>query len=498
MRMSLSAQALLVQHSLHAEAILLDDGTTLQLQADVRLVPTRRLVCQAMWQNQTVYAKLFFGHGAEEYARRDQQGVEAIQRARIQTPSILACSRVCNKQIYVLIFEAIESSQHAEAFYTQALPKARLELVQQLVTIVAKQHQAGLIQTDMYLKNFLVTSSIAASSTLQATNIYSIDGDGIRQMTRLSQSRALHNLSVLLSKIDVIELQQHLKAWLDVYATQRGWLSAPSINRVKKLIHDARWKATIRYADHKVFRQCTDVEVKQDAMQFMAMARSFAKNAEVMTASTVDALIDRSTILKDGNTCTVSLATLADQSVVIKRYNIKSIWHWLSRMWRPSRAAVSWANAHRLQLLDVPTPKPAALFETRIFGLRGKAYFISEYLDAPDLAESFALMTDSSQRAALVKAVVQLCYRLWLLQISHGDFKATNIKVLAVQPVLIDLDSMQQHRCSYFANRAHVKDLQRLMQNWKDNTSLYNAFVQSFKVIYHDHTPLKQANILSD
>jgi hypothetical protein len=69
---------------------------------------------------------------------------------------------------------------------------------------------------------------------------------------------------------------------------------------------------------------------------------------------------------------------------------------------------------------------------------------------------------------------------------------------LAGQPVLIDLDSMQQHRCAYFAHRGHVKDLQRLMQNWKHDTSLYNAFVKSFKVVYADHTLLKQASVLSD
>jgi tRNA A-37 threonylcarbamoyl transferase component Bud32 len=114
------------------------------------------------------------------------------------------------------------------------------------------------------------------------------------------------------------------------------------------------------------------------------------------------------------------------------------------------------------------------------------------------LAESFKALTDKVERAALVKAVVQLCYRLYLLQISHGDLKATNIKVLAGQPVLIDLDSMQQRRYAFFANHAHAKDLQRLMQNWKDDTSLYNAFIKSFKVVYANHTLLKQANILSD
>jgi tRNA A-37 threonylcarbamoyl transferase component Bud32 len=487
MSLSPSAQALLSQHGLSAVAIALENGTTLQLLTDVRLVPARRLVCQAIWQNRTVFAKLFFGQRASEYAQRDQQGIAALQAAHIQAPSILSFTRAQAVNAYVLVFEAIEPSQNAEVFYAQASPNARANLMRQLITIVAKQHQAGLLQTDMYLKNFLVRSS----------TIYSIDGDGIRKVANLSRRKALHNLSVLLSKVDVIELEQHLTEWLDWYAKEQGWLAPPSFKMMQKRIQHARWKATTRYAEHKVFRQCTDVQVKQNARQFLAIAQSFSNLSTEMTADALDTSINHATLLKDGNTCTVSLVAFAEQAVVIKRYNIKGLGHRLSRMWRPSRAAISWANAHRLQLLDVPTPRPVALLEARYMGLRGKAYFISEYLDAPDLAESFRRLTDKAQRAALIKAVVQLCYRLQLLQISHGDFKATNIKVLAGQPVLIDLDSMQQHRCAYFANRGHVKDLQRLMQNWKDDTSLYNAFVKSFKMVYIDHRPLKQA-ILSD
>lgn len=488
MALSSYAQALLSEYGLNANAIALENGTTLQLLTDVRLVPARRLVCMAIWQNKAVFVKLFFGQQAKEYAQRDQQGIVALQSAHIQSPTILAFTNVKAVSVYVLIFEAIEPSQNAEAFYAQASLNRRVKLIRQLVSIVAKQHQAGLIQTDMYLKNFLVQSSV----------IYSIDGDGVRKVASFSQQKALHNLSVLLSKVDVIELEHHLTEWLDLYAKERGWLAPPTLKAMQRRIQKARWKSTTRYADHKVFRQCTDVQVKQTAEQFLAIAQPFSNSFTAMSAEMLDDSIRRATLLKDGNTCTVSFTTLAEQALVIKRYNIKGVGHFLSRAWRPSRAAISWANAHRLQLLGIATPNPVALLETRYMGLRGRAYFISEYVNAPDLAESFDGLKDNVQRAALIRALVQLCYRLQQLQISHGDFKATNIKVLAGQPVLIDLDSMQQHRCEYFANRGHVKDLQRLMQNWKGDTSLYNAFVKSFKMVYSDHALLKQANILSD
>ncbi|HSI25062.1 MAG TPA: lipopolysaccharide kinase InaA family protein, partial [Methylotenera sp.] len=187
--------------------------------------------------------------------------------------------------------------------------------------------------------------------------------------------------------------------------------------------------------------------------------------------------------------------------IVIKRYNIKHFWHGLSRAFRPTRAAASWANAHRLSILEIATAKPIALYEQRIFGLlgfnlRSRAYFLAEYLDLPDVAEYFAQTQDKAQRAEAVKNIATIFYKLYLLQISHGDMKATNIKMHGTQPVLIDLDSMRQHGKTNIA--AHVRDLQRFMQNWKDNSSLYNAFVKTFKVVYPDDSLLIRAGIATN
>ena len=73
--------------------------------------------------------------------------------------------------------------------------------------------------------------------------------------------------------------------------------------------------------------------------------------------------------------------------------------------------------------------------------------------------------------------------------------KASNIKVVDNQPVLIDLDSMIQHRFNRLALNGHARDLRRFMQNWQDTPALYNAFVKAFKVIYADNAPLQLAQI---
>lgn len=485
---------LLADFGITTPTLALDDGSVLTALDVVRYVPNRRCVCRAEWQGQDVYVKLFFGDKAEQYALRDIRGSECLQRAKLLTPQILRYSQLSQLEGRAVVFEAIAPAENAEEVLLLANESNQLALAKKVVKTVAELHGENLIQTDMYLKNFLVKHGA----------IYTIDGDGILLFNELPRKDALTNLSKLLSKFDVLMLNRHLSTLLEIYTEVRKWKELPDIEKVKLSVKAARYKATSAYANKKVFRQCTDVNVINTRHAFVAVRSHFSEFALPQAADELDDYITPDNIIKNGNTCTVALASLksslasADKlSVVIKRYNIKHFWHGVSRALRQTRAATSWGNAHRLQLLRLETADPVALIERRIFGLKRKAYFLTEYIDAPDMIAFFNQSFDKTLRAKVVKQTVQLFYRLYLLDISHGDMKASNIKVLADgKPSLIDLDSMQQHQGGVAAQKAHVRDVKRFMQNWKDQPSLYNAFVKVFKVVYADHAPLYAAQIL--
>jgi hypothetical protein len=68
--------------------------------------------------------------------------------------------------------------------------------------------------------------------------------------------------------------------------------------------------------------------------------------------------------------------------------------------------------------------------------------------------------------------------------------------VLDGNPLLIDLDSMQQHHFGLIAKYQHARDIRRFMRNWQQNEALSNAFKKVFKVVYADHQPLTLAQII--
>ena len=477
--------------------LTLADNSILDCQRVVRVIAQKRLVCQAIWQGKAVYVKLFLDTEANKYAARDANGVALLKQANINTPSLLCKTELIDKSAQadkvaqVLIFEAIVSENNAPAKNVEQIwptlsQNERLDLAQKLVIEVSKHHNAGLLQTDLYLKNFLVEND----------KIYTLDGDGIRQFAHLSPKQALQNLATLWSKFDELDIEKWQQSLAKTYVDISILNIVFAPDKLTKLANFHRLKVASHYADKKVFRTCTDVMVKSLRGDFFALNTQFLQTNIESSRDAYDEMIKQSEpLLKNGNSATVAKIDINNQAFVLKRYNIKNAWHGLRRALRPSRAAASWANAYRLQLLGIATAKPVALLETRRFRLRGKAYFISEYIDSPDVAQYFAQIKNKTDRAEAVKNIVTLFYKLYLLQISHGDLKASNIKIQGAQPVLIDLDSMRQHRFGYFAQKAHVRDLNRFMQNWQNQPALYNAFVKTFKVIYDDTTVLQQAGI---
>ena len=211
-----------------SQVLPLADGSYLQVIEYVRTVPGKRAVCRCVWNGLNVYAKVFIGRQAARYAERDAAGVNFLSEVNIKTPTLLLDTKLLNLQARVLIFAEVQGAINAEQAYKKAGDSYLL--LKSLVTEVALLHQHKILQTDLYLKNFLVDGD----------EIYTLDGDGIRQYRFLSPRRALKNLAVLISKFDVLEVEQWLPSLLQVYATARNWSSVPDLTAFKRLVNQHR------------------------------------------------------------------------------------------------------------------------------------------------------------------------------------------------------------------------------------------------------------------
>ena len=234
---------------------------------------------------------------------------------------------------------------------------------------------------------------------------------------------------------------------------------------------------------NKVFRDCSEVSVDREFFRFSSITRTHKTPTMLQLINNLDFEIDRGLKLKDGNTNTVSLISTSMGPLVVKRYNMKSVSHRISRLFRRTRASRSWSYGHLLNSLGIRTPHPIALIEERLGFLRGKAYLITEYspgYPAERLIEKKEFGNEPLLIANLIKA-------LFDNQLVHGDLKSQNFLIEDNGACILDLDSIFEVR-NIKIHRMHIrKELARFFRNWENHPKL--------RSIFHSH--LKSMDLLN-
>ncbi len=451
------------------------EGGTLLVEQWLRILPGKRLVGRAMQGDKPVLLKLFVGTGAKRHFERERSGLAALIEQGVPTPQLLGEGEIEGGGCYLIseFLSAAESLQQAwdalpcpDPGHTQAM-----ELLGQALTVVADMHGKGLTQSDLHLGNFLRLGE----------QVYVIDGDAVVALSPgqpLTAEQAQQNLAIFFAQL--MPEWDGLTELLLISYLQHNPLAlnpdqlASAIVRVRKR----------RQEDYlgKSLRDCTLFSVQRSWRRFTAVVRSQGERMRSLI-SDPDSHFGAQPLLKDGGSSTVVKVLVEDGPVVIKRYNIKGLMHWLKRFWRPSRAWHSWQAAHQLAFLGIATPAPLAMIERRFGPLRREAWLITEYCAGDNLfsvlGEAGQVKPDEVTGQALLKVFKQLV----AARISHGDFKATNLLWWDGQVVLIDLDAMQQHQSLKKWQQAWARDRARFIRNWPEGSPLANWLEQYLPVV---------------
>jgi len=414
----------------------------LQLLSLLRVLPGQRYVGAGVWRGRPVLAKLLVGSNAARQFQRELQGVKLLAAQGLTTPVLLADGRGEGEEQQQVLGEALAA--------------------------VAQMHKQGLWQEDLHLDNLL----------RHAGKLYLIDGAGIKAETpgqQLSRPRVLENLGVFFAQLPK-RLEPYTEELLVHYLLANAEHALP-MEALQKHIDKIRvWRQ--RDFLNKAGRDCSLFSVERSLTRLRAVVRSEAQ-ALLPVLEQADELIDRGHLYKTGGAASVARVEVDGRKRVIKRYNIKNTLHWLKRFWRPSRAWHSWIEGHRLSFLDIATPRPLAVLEQRVLGLRTRAYLVTDYIDGPDLIECFAPFVEQGDAPAeQVEALVQLMQQLIGERISHGDFKGHNLFWDRGRWSLIDLDAMCQHGSQGSFAPAFARDRARLLRNWPAESALYQRLDQ--------------------
>ncbi|WP_028693474.1 lipopolysaccharide kinase InaA family protein [Pseudomonas cremoricolorata] len=433
----------------------------------LRVLPGQRYVGAATWRGTPVLAKLLVGSNAARHFQRELEGARLLAAQGLKTPTLLADGLVDHEGGW-LLFEFLDDAQSLgqawqDVQHLTPLADAQQQVLGEALAAVAQMHAVGLWQDDLHLDNLL----------RQGGELYLIDGGGVKAETPgqpLSRQRVLENLGVFFAQLPK-RLEPFLEELLVHYLLSNAEHALP-LEALQKQIDKVRSWRLKDYLD-KAGRDCTLFSVERSLSGLQAIRRNeVAALAPVLAQA--DALLDQGHLYKTGGAASVARIEVGGRPLVLKRYNIKNTAHWFKRFWRPSRAWHSWIEGHRLECLGIATPRPLAVLEQRVLGLRSRAYLLTDYADGPDLTASFAPYVDSGAAPdEQVHALVQLMQQLIAARISHGDMKGHNLFWQDGQWSLIDLDAMCQHATQLSFASAYGRDRARLLRNWPSGSALH-------------------------
>lgn len=409
-----------------------------------RHLPGKRIAFRAHWGGVDVLVKLFF---QRKYLDRERAGLKALFETGVPCAQEV-WSLVDEGGGYFLATEFLQGAVSLQDCYEGLSLNQLKPLLRQALSLIAQLHRAGWMQADIHLDNFILSQS----------KLHVIDGGGVEPL-----SRPLNNLALFFAQM-IPDYDELVVEVIDAYGAD-----APSLKILLPVIIQLR-EQRIKHYLAKTMRSCTQFRVVKTANAFIAFDRHFESEKLCRFMNEPEVAFGGAQFLKQGNTATV-VKTAGDSSDwILKRYNIKSFWHGLSRCFRSSRARISWQSAHRLKLLGIATPKPLAMRENRSWLLRREAYLFSECVNGDNLKVWLLKRKDVEIPAWLGAQVVRLFDILWSSHVTHGDMKATNFIVTGELLQVIDLDAVQWHGMEKPFLKAFRRDLQRFMDNWHGNT----------------------------
>lgn len=430
----------------------------LTIDSLLRIVPGKRLVALSTWQDRTVIVKIFISSNRwKRGMMKDIAGINRLKQARIPSPSLLLQTTTPDNKAGVLIMEYLRQGASLATLFEEAKTEEdKTEILEMGVKAVADCHQAGLWQNDSHLDNFMLCAGI----------VYVLDGADIKsQGSSLDSDTRLKNFAMFLAQFPVSQ-DKHWRDLLDQYSKQAPGLKFDDTANFGKKIIKARRKRLNSY-ERKLTRSTTANRCEQGSKFFYIYDREIHSPELDRFIADPDSFINDQKLLKDGNSSTVAMIKINERNYVLKRYNIKSIWHGISRAFRPSRAHHSWRNASVLEMLGIATAHPFLYMEERLFWLfRKRAYFLCEYIEGHDLGTAWEKQELEHRESEIVALFNDLFKTMANYRISHGDMKATNFLLKGNRLFVLDLDAMTRNTSKEKFKEKFRKDLKRFRKNW--------------------------------
>jgi tRNA A-37 threonylcarbamoyl transferase component Bud32 len=426
------------------------DIVNLKILKVLREIPGKRRVVDAKIDGVNCIVKFFNNKG--EYLK-DLHGVFHLKNTGILTPRVFSFGILSNQ--YYIIFQKINDAINVDQLLiSNESLESKQAVIKQVLALNKKMYENNVIQKDNYFKNYLY----------QNGKVYLIDGGLVKKIKFFKTIRKFLNFSLISSKINPEFLLKKTTSYKYNF-----------IEFLHKKCVDLYLYKEISNFQKKTLRNSSQFEKKASLNCLILKQRNFH-----FEFNNIDNFLMNAEIIKNGNTCTVFRV----DDLIIKRYNIKSIWHFIKMQFIKSRGKNSWQISNTLQLHNLPCAKPYFYFEKRFLFFKLTSYFAMERIDGISIVSYQESLENKLQIEQLKKNIFKLLNKLIHYKFIHGDFKETNILVdKKMQLIMIDFDKSFFSMNQSIYNSRLKRQIIRFLSNWNNKSKFLKTIRSLEKLI---------------
>lgn len=322
----------------------------------------KRITYQGQSKTKPVIVKLYYPRWKGYWNwKRSEQGYRAFMAKGIPAPAIIFSGYLPSYNAYALVIEYLEGAVSLDIALKRSNETGeRKALLDEFMAIIALQHERGITQEDLNLKNFMIREGC----------IYSIDGDLVKSGTGpVGKRRSIRNLAMLfitrlgfpIADLDIL---------IECYSKRRNWhISAGEKEKIRGHILGIRERVFSHWMG-KVYRSRGQLKVRKEKNSFSVY---YQVNDSALYQAIHDAAERVLMVNRRGDVPMYSVQSVGPENMMV--------WHsrgygplFMKRSWTACKV---WENALMLCRLGMDLRQPVALvlMKKRAFQWNCLAFF---------------------------------------------------------------------------------------------------------------------------
>ncbi len=438
-----------------------------------RVIRRKRVVCRARSGDEDFLVKLFFSRRkAKKHWRRSDRGCRLFIERSLLAPKIHFSDFVSRYGIYVMVFDYIPPSVNLSRMRKQRkISQQAFSFFSGFIKTLALQHQAGIVQGDAHINNFLISND----------QIYSLDGDMVKAFSaEVPRTPSIRNLVAFYSNLPVA-CDRYATECGRVYYEQRGWPFDDVEQRsLLKQIQKRRNQLLDRFMS-KIYRTRDPFE-KVRRKRFWSV---FDKRNLGLKPAAIADYFQRTDINDDLeiNHPSAQLMEVLPESKIPLKLKISN-----ERVWRANRRTNGlirrYHNANMINWLEINTCRPAVLLK-KYTGSYHCQVVLLEYVPDGIGADQFFLADDQPPMAQkkVARDIGEYFFKLKRSGILANDvyledFRITDQDLLLMTPEKLDASSASTD--AYWKSR--IEDFLGNAEALKISTELFIPAMKEFNL----------------